>query len=367
VDLDRFWAAQEKAARAPWAADCPQAPLGMAGMSIECVWTELGVPDDWQRIRDDPVFRDSLARRYNNKAKRIVGQRLLNENTAAQRLPPLPIKALHDIFEAENRWEGQSYWLERSATTPDELKALLDRVERRLENLRAFLLPEDWPRAKAEFLKAGSTIPLYRGQRGPVTFAMSIYGVENLIYLILDDAPLAARFRDLIQRAILGRARVIDEEAGVGSDAARRWGWADDNCAMLNKEMYDFFGRPIVKALFDQYAPGPADERYQHSDSDMAQHLPTLGELGLTGCNFGPNLTVAEIRRHLPKAVIHGQLAPFTFSRNEEVNMVAEFLRDLEMSRADRGLVFATAGSINDGSRLTGLRLLMAAGQRFGY
>jgi len=99
----------------------------------------------------------------------------------------------------------------------------------------------------------------------------------------------------------------------------------------------------------------------------MAQHLPTLGELRLTGANFGPNLTVAQIRRHILTAVIYGQLAPFTFSRNEEANMAAEFLRDREMARESRGLVFTTAGSINDGSRLTGLRLLMAAAQHFGY
>jgi len=46
--------------------------------------------------------------------------------------------------------------------------------------------------------------------------------------------------------------------------------------------------------------------------------------------------------------------------------MVAEFLRDYEMAKENRGLVFATAGSINNGSRLTGMRLLMAAIQEYG-
>ena len=75
---------------------------------------------------------------------------------------------------------------------------------------------------------------------------------------------------------------------------------------------------------------------------------------------------VDEIRRHNPNAVIEGQLAPFTYSRNEEVNMVAEFLRDHELIRGARGLVFATAGSVNNGSRLTGMRLLMSAVQHYG-
>jgi uroporphyrinogen decarboxylase len=98
----------------------------------------------------------------------------------------------------------------------------------------------------------------------------------------------------------------------------------------------------------------------------MAQHLPVLGRLGMTSVNFGPKLTVTEIREHLPRAVIHGQLAPFTFSRNEEVNIVAELIRDVAMARDKRGVVFATAGSINNGSRLSGMRLIMAAIQEYG-
>ena len=38
---------------------------------------------------------------------------------------------------------------------------------------------------------------------------MSIYGVENVIFLILDNPELAGRYRDLIARAILARARVL--------------------------------------------------------------------------------------------------------------------------------------------------------------
>jgi hypothetical protein len=46
---------------------------------------------------------------------------------------------------------------------------------------------------------------------------------------------------------------------------------------------------------------------------------------------------------------------------------VAEYLRDAEMAREQRGVVFTTAGSINSGSKLTGMRLLMAATQEYGW
>lgn len=362
LDADRFWADQERALRDPWAADCPQVPLGML-MSTECMFAELDVPEDWYRLTHDAPYRVALARRYNDLSERIVGRRLLGES-----LPPagpqMPgPKALYDIFEAQNVWQNESYWLQQSANTPDELAALLDRVERRLENLRAFLLPAGWSEAKAE----GAPVPLYRAQRGPITFAMSVYGLENLIFLIADQPDLAARFRDAIRRAMLERARILDEEAGYTPEAAPRgFYFLDDNCCMLTRDMYEFFGYPILEAVFARYSPAPGDMRGQHSDSAMGHLLPLLGRLDLTTVNFGPTLTVTEIREHLPHAVIDGQLAPFTLSRNEEVNIVAEFLRDCGMARAKRGLKFATAGSINNGSRLTGMRLIMSAIQEFG-
>jgi len=366
VDLERFWEDDRKAAADPWASDCPQVPLGIR-MGAECAWDEFGIEGDWYKLRHDESYLLPLSRRYNDLAEEIVGRRVLRERKSNPDLAWPEIKGLHDIFEAENRWEDMSYWLMQSANTPDELEALLDRVEARLEDLRTFMLPPGWDEAKDRITALGGKVPMYRSQRGPVTFAMSVYGPENLIYLIVDNPDLAKRHSDLIARAMLERARVLDVEGGFSEeDAPSGFYWLDDNCTLLNAEMYEFFGYPILKKLFDRYSPNPGDRRGQHSDSDMAHLLPLLGKLNLNTANFGPTLKVSEIREHLPNAVIHGQLAPFTFSRDEEVNMVAEFLRDFEMAREKRGLVFATAGSINDGSRLSGMRLIMAAIQEYG-
>ncbi|MHB1462591.1 MAG: uroporphyrinogen decarboxylase family protein [Armatimonadota bacterium] len=369
VDLDRFWADHAEASRDPWSADCPQVPLGI-GMAIDCVFDELGIPEtseNWYRMEHDHGWRVEVSRQYNDLAQKIVGRSLLPETMPNMSLQWPPIKELYHIFEARNVWHDRSFWLEQSAHGEDELQTLLDRVEARLENLREFMLPSNWGEEKQRLLAAGAKVPLYRGQRGPITFAASMYGAEDLLYLILDNPELAGRFRDLILKAILERARVLDEEAGYTPETAPHgWGWADDNCCLLNPSMYEFFGYPILKAVFERYSPNPGDMRGQHSDSDMAHHLPALGRLGLTWANFGPTVTVSEIRQHLPKAVILGQLAPFTFSRNEELNMVAEFLRDYEQAREHRGLVFGTAGSTNNGSRLTGMRLIMSVIQQVG-
>ncbi len=369
LDLEQFWADQELARKDPFGAGIPQVPFG-ATCNWECIFDELGVEQDWWRFQhDDKDWALELKRQYNTLSETIVGRRLLSEKLPDPERAWPEIKALHDIFEAENVWEGGksgSWWLKQSAGTPEELAALLDRVETRLETLRDFMLPEDWESEKARLTGMGMSVPRYRGQRGPCTFACSIYGPENLLLLSFDDPALFSRFSDVLGRAILARARVLDEEGGFTTETAPRgWSWADDNCCLFNPAMYEAFAMPIHRAVLGRYAPDPGNSRYQHSDSDMAHLLPLLGELDLTGTNFGPTLTVSEIREHCPNAVIHGQLAPFTYSRNEEANMVAELLRDFDQAREKRGLNFTTAGSINNGSRLSGMRLLMAGIQHY--
>ncbi len=369
LDVEAFWRDQALARRDPFGADIPQVPFG-AICTWECIFDELGLEQDWLRFNRDEAWALEISRRYNDRAERIVGRRLLNESPSDPAWQWPEIKALHDIFEAEYVWEGGksgSWWLKQAVDSPAGLNALLDRVEKRLEDLRAFMLPVNWEAEKARLTALGSPVPRYRHQRGPCTFACSIYGAENVLMLGHDDPGLFARFSDVLGRAIIARARVLDEEAGLSPEQAQDgWSWADDHCCLFNPALYETFAMPIHRAVFATFAPAAEHRRYQHSDSDMAHLLPLLGEFELTGTNFGPTLSVVEIRHHCPRAVIDGQLAPLTYSRNEQANMVAEFLRDFEQAREQRGLNFTTAGSINNGSRLTGMRLLMAAIQRHG-
>jgi len=130
--------------------------------------------------------------------------------------------------------------------------------------------------------------------------------------------------------------------------------------------MYEMFGYPILKAVFDRWSPKPEDMRYQHSDSDMGHLLPILGRLNFTGCNFGPKVLVDEIRKYMPKTRIDGCLSPMTFMSNDIDAIIREVRRDCEMARECRGLNLSTAGSINNGSLLTSMRAVMYAIQKYG-
>ena len=180
---------------------------------------------------------------------------------------------------------------------------------------------------------------------------------------------MAQRFSDTIKRVIIEMSDIMDVEAGVKPEERGKYGFsfADDNCCLLNPEMYEMFGYPILRDVFARFAPGENDSRFQHSDSPMGHLLPILGRLDLNGVNFGPTVMARDIRKYLPKARIDGCLAPFTFMRNNVQGIIEEVRRDCEAAKEIGGGVnIATAGSINNGSLLESMRLVMSVIQNYG-
>lgn len=368
VDLEKFWRDDEIAHKDNcFYTEASQVALGIR-MSDECVFEELGVEGDpWGSTPRE--IRIELNKKYNDKAEKIVGRRLLREYFPEEdeRFPY--VKRIGEVFEGTY---GSGYktgeWLHGDVKTPQELEDLLDRVDKL--DLREFMLPFNWESEKKRiYEKYGKRPGLLRGIRGPVTLAMSIYGEENLIYLYYDAPELYERFSQTIARVILEMGRIMDIEAGYEAGRAPAgFGFADDNCSLLSPEMYELFGYPVLKKVFKYYSPGENDNRYQHSDSAMAHLLPILGRLNLTGCNFGPTVLVDEIRKHMPRTRIDGCIAPFTFMNNNLEDIISEVKRDCEMIKktGTKGLNLTTAGSINNGSSLESMRAVMDAIQKYG-
>lgn len=367
LDIEQFWKDEERTHEDNcFSMDSPQVALGIR-MSNECVYAELGEDGHpWDPV--DPVRQAELNKRYNDKAEKIVGRRLLSENFGKPEEEFPYVKRIGEIFGSRYEYINHSEWLHRCAETPEEVEKMLDRVEKL--DIRSFMLPENWESEKKRIFEQTGRLPdPMRGIRGPVTLACSLMGEENLIFLILDEPDLARRFSDVIKNVIIQMGDIMDGEAGVKPEERGKYGFSfmDDNCCLLTPDMYELFGYPVLRDVFAHFAPGKNDRRYQHSDSPMGHLLPILGRVGLNAVNFGPTVLIPEIRKHLPKARIDGCLAPFTFMRNDEADIIAQVKRDCEAARAlGRGVNISTAGSINNGSLLTSMRLVMAAIQNYG-
>ena len=368
LDIEQFWKDDEKAhLENCFYEGSPQAALAIR-MSDECVFAELDEPGKpWLPM--DRERRMDLNKRYNDKAEKIVGKRLLREYYPTKDETFPEIRKIGEIFEGRYVANENSIWLEGTVNTPSALDELIDRVERR--NIRDFILPANWYSEKKRiFEKYGTKPNQVRSVRGPVTLATSLFGVENLIFLILDEPELAKRFSTIIADVIIGIIEVMDEETGYSAETSPHgFRFYDDDCNLLTPEMYSLFGYPVLKRVFeysDRSTSHDRNKRYQHSDSAMSHLLPQLADFNLTGCNFGPTVTVAEIREHMPNTRIDGQLAPFTFMRNNEDDIISEVRRDCVAAKQTKGLNVMTAGSINNGSLLTSMRTVMAAIQNFG-
>jgi len=364
VDLEQFWkddeAAHEDNCFSPGA---PQVAFGIR-MSEECVLAEFGEELDNPMWQPPPRRRRiELNKRYNDRAEKIVGIRLLPEEFPPEEARFTGVKRIGEVFGGAYSMRAGTEWLESDIKTPLQLEAKLDEIDRM--DLRAFMLPPDWEeQRRVKYERYGVRPEPLHSIRGPVTLACSIFGIENLIFLLIDEPMLAKRFSGTITRVIIEMAEIMDAEAGGESYG---FSFFDDNCCMLNKEMYESFGYPVLKEVFGRFSPEPHHERYQHSDSAMEHLLPILGRLGFTGVNFGPTVTVDKIRKFLPKARIDGCIAPYTFMQDDHDKIIAEVKRDCEMAKQYGGGVnIYTAGSINYGSTLSGMRAAMWAICEYG-
>ena len=304
-DMDRFWSDDETAHRDnTFYEKSPQVALGIP-MSGECVYAELGEEGDpWDAEPADRRYE--LNCRYNDRAEKIIGKRTLPEVRPEDIVTFPAVKRIGEVFGGTyERQPMTGEWLHSPIRTPEELEALLDRVDKL--DLREFLLPPEWDSEKKRIYgETGNKSPLHRHVRGPVTLATSIYGVENLIFLYYDHPDLFTRFGDTIRRVILEISDIFDREAGYTEETRPPgFSFADDDCNLMTPEMYEAFGLPTLRAVFDKYSPDWEKDpeghyRYQHSDSAMEHLLPLLSRVNLTGCNFGPTVTVDKIRAHMP-------------------------------------------------------------------
>ena len=374
LDLEQFWRDEDEAHKDNcFSPDAKQVALGIR-MSDECVFAELGEEGQpWGYT--DPMRRYDLNCRYNEKARKIVGRALLAENkpTEAPKVTIPAYRQIGEVFGGVYEFDGNTTWLRGTLSDEDALTKKLCEVEALVadpEAFRAFVLPSDWDeRCRQVYETYGHRPGQFMGVRGPVTLATSVYGTENLLFLYYDNEGLFRRFADAVGAVLHAYITLFIAEAGrTESSFHHGFSFYDDDSNLMTPEMYHAFGYPILKSIFERVSPNPTDTRFQHSDSAMGHLIPQLADFNLTGCNFGPTVTVEEIRRQMPNTRIDGQLAPFTFMRNNEDDITAEVKRDCEAikSLGARGLNLATAGSINNGSLLTSMRVVMAAIQTFG-
>ena len=172
VDLDRFWRDDARShGKNCFDPEAPQVAMGLR-MSGECIFAELGIEGDPWLSKIPQAQLAEYYKRYNEKAIATVGIPLLPEEFPPEDAAFPATGDFTTLFEARQVERGGAMWLESDIRTPQELSAVLDRVEARLSNLRDALLPANWEAEKHRIFETYGLRPAQRRHiRGPVTFA----------------------------------------------------------------------------------------------------------------------------------------------------------------------------------------------------
>jgi uroporphyrinogen decarboxylase len=357
LDLAAFWQENAQCVGKPFRTDKPRAPIALP---VDDHWLldEMKLPSTIRYYRD-PEYRARINRQCNDRCEAAIGLRPFAETVQ----PPAPMR-IEEVFGCRiELTENTTPWLEPAVRSPEELRAMLDRIERMDDaELRGLILSTGATIAREPREGDGSRRKVVRFSRGPATIGTSVLGTTELMWAIIDEPALMERFYELLADVLVRYQRILADEADV---EVRGYGWLDDNCALFSPELYARFCLPVMRKVFAALAPGASDFRFQHSDSAMAHLLPILATLDLKGCNFGPTIPAAEIRRHMPRTQIHGQVAPMTLRNGSPEAIEAEVRRDFQAVGSDGGLLLTTAGSISAGTTLERIRWFMHCVQRW--
>lgn len=117
VDIEQFWIDDELAHEENcFSKKAPQVALGIR-MSDECVFAELGEEGDpWGYTPRER--RIDLNKRYNDKAEKIVGKRLLREDFPRSEETHPPIKDITEVFGCKHVMQGGTTWVKQSCSNP---------------------------------------------------------------------------------------------------------------------------------------------------------------------------------------------------------------------------------------------------------
>lgn len=145
------------------------------------------------------------------------------------------------------------------------LKKLIDKAEK-----IDMAFPESW------FEKKEQGKPVRLGgsySKGPATMATSNTGTTNTCIFMMDYPDEMKAFFEILSEELIEYHEAIT--AATGNTSADGYSLADDNCYLFPPKQYETFCAPVLKKLFDRFAPAPEHRRFQHSDSDM-EHLMSV-------------------------------------------------------------------------------------------
>jgi uroporphyrinogen decarboxylase len=357
LDVEAFWQENDRCL-APFSTAKPRVPLTF-WLDDHFIHGVVDLPST-ARYYHDVVYRLSVHRACNRRLRPALGRDFYPEDRIQYQ------KGEFEVLCGARRviQEGMTPWIESSITSIDDVKALTSRLASL--DIREAAISDAMLSTRSEFeQQTGARLIFEHSWTGPATLTCNILGTTNVCLFMMDETDAMDAFMTVLcDRYIAYREAVVSadngriDRAGIGVN--------DDCCYLFPPRLYERLCAPFLERFLAAFAPQPQHKRRQHSDSPMGHLMPILNDLGVNEVNFGPTLHPVDIRRAMPKAVIHGQTPPFVLRDGSADNIIAAVRRDIESVGGDGGLVECPAGAVVLGTPLDNVRTYMWAVETYG-
>ena len=357
-DVKEFWKENELCFK-PFSTDKPRVPISY-WLDDHFLLEEMALPST-VRYYTDHKYRLEINKQCNDRVEKVLGRRFYSEDEVE---PPAPNRFEVIMGAKWELTEGGTPWLESTVKDIEDVKKLIARAEKL--DMRKEAFPENWKEKKEEYERAtGRKLKLGgNSSRGPATMATSILGTTNTCLFIMDEPEVMDEFFRILADKLVEYHEALMED--TSNNRIGGYSFADDNCFLFSPSQYERFCAPFLEKIFNRFAPLPEHTRHQHSDSNMAHLMGILNDLGVNSVNLGPDIHPLDIRKAMPRAVIHGQMPPFVLRNGTPEQIIEIVKRDIEAVGGDGGLVECTAGSVAGGTPLENIRVYMWAVHTYG-
>lgn len=357
-DVKSFWAENKKCFE-PFSTNKPRIPISF-GLDDHFLLEELSLPSTIGYYNDFK-YRQEMNIALNDKVERVLGKRFYSENKIEA---PTPVRFEVIMGSHWSLTEGGTPWLESTVKDIEDVKRIINCASNIDMKKEAF--PDGWHEMKEQYEKqSGVKLKLGGdGSRGPATMATSILGTTNTCLFIMDEPDIMKEFFMVLADKLIEYHYALMQD--TSNCKAEGYWLTDDNCYLFPPDAYLKFCAPVLEKIFNAFAPLPEHARSQHSDSNMGHLMSILHDLGVNSVNLGPEIHPSEIRKAMPRAVIHGHLPPFTLRNGTPQDIIDTVRRDIDTVGGDGGLVESPAGSVAGGTPLENLRIYMWAVHTFG-
>lgn len=224
---------------------------------------------------------------------------------------------------------------------------------------RAGRMPELLKAAAFLRRELGNDVPVVGCVLGPMTMAVQLLGMENAMYMAVDDTPL---FEALLDYAV--EVAVVFGTAQIQAGAHLPLIFDPSSSPeVVPPGFYRELLLPRIKRIVSAFGDQGAASSWLHVTGQIAPILPILADTGAAILNFDYCVDPTKAMEALPNACLDGNVTPYIFADGAPADIAAEAEALLQAFAGRGGFILSSGCEIPPEARTENVAALVAAPQ----